>query len=57
MAKFICRRCTWVYDEEKKETPFTDLPESFACTVCGSPKISFEPIVEKENTEEDTAPE
>jgi len=57
MAKYICKRCCWIYDEEKKGTQFEDLPEDYVCTVCGSPD-SFELLVvdrecEEEEVEED----
>lgn len=56
MAKYICKRCTWVYDEEKKGTRFENLPEDYVCTVCGS-LDSFEPLVEDEAAGEEEAGE
>jgi pyruvate oxidase len=41
MAKYRCTVCNWLYDEDKEKTKFKDLPESFTCPVCGSPKTAF----------------
>ncbi|MEF8832200.1 MAG: thiamine pyrophosphate-binding protein, partial [Candidatus Thermoplasmatota archaeon] len=41
MSKFRCTVCNWVYDEDKEDEEFDDLPESFTCPVCGAPKSAF----------------
>ena len=48
--KYACGVCGWVYDEAKGDpdngiapgTKFADLPESFACPLCGVGKDQFE---------------
>lgn len=40
--KYICTICKWVYDEEKQEEKFEDLPESYKCPFCGAEKKFFE---------------
>ncbi len=50
MDKFVCRSCGYVYDPEAGDpegniapgTPFKDLPENWACPVCGASKEEFE---------------
>lgn len=49
MMKYVCDICGWEYDEAKGDpengipagTLFTDLPEDFACPVCGVGKDNF----------------
>ena len=41
--KFICPLCGEVYDEEKADIPFADLPETWACPLCYAPRNSFRP--------------
>jgi pyruvate oxidase len=43
MARFRCTVCNWVYDEKKEGKPFSSLPDSYTCPVCGSPKSAFVP--------------
>jgi rubredoxin len=64
-TKFVCKVCGYIYDKERGEphngyprgTAFEDLPESYACPICGiDPKITrihgkvgkiqFEPLLE-----------
>ena len=48
--KYVCQICGYVYDEEagvpeagiEPGTKFEDLPEDFACPVCGMDKSNFE---------------
>ncbi len=50
MKQYVCTVCGWVYDEEKglpeqgiaPGTKFEDLPDSFACVLCGVGKDMFE---------------
>ena len=41
MAQYVCEVCGYVYDEEKEGIPWEELPESWACPVCDSPKSYF----------------
>lgn len=38
---YKCAACGHVYDEEKEEVKFSDLPDSWVCPVCGSGKSDF----------------
>lgn len=50
MAKYVCKVCGWVYDEELGDeengimpgTLFKDLPENFVCPLCGVGLDEFE---------------
>ena len=47
--KYVCDVCGYVYDEELGDpengiaagTKFSDLPDDFACPLCGAEKSSF----------------
>ena len=47
--KYVCGVCGWVYDEEKgypeggiaPETKWENLPDGFACPLCGVNKDEF----------------
>ena len=49
MKKYVCEVCGWVYDEAVGDpdngiaagTKFEDLPEDFACPLCGVGKDQF----------------
>ena len=49
MKKYVCNVCGWIYDEELGDaengiapgTKFEDLPEDFACPLCGVGKDEF----------------
>ena len=43
MSKWICQICGYVYDEEKEGVPFSQLPDSWVCPLCGASKASFSP--------------
>jgi rubredoxin-NAD+ reductase len=51
---FICKACGLIYDERKGDedsglaagTRFADIPEDWACPLCGVTKADFEPYVE-----------
>ncbi len=55
-ALFICRACGLIYDEAKGDedsglapgTRFADIPDDWACPLCGVTKADFEPYVQKE---------
>ena len=49
MSKYVCNICGWVYDEAlgyeengiAPGTKFADLPDDFACPLCGVGKDDF----------------
>ena len=41
--RYVCSICGYVYDEGKEKTPFSALPESWACPICGAGKPAFVP--------------
>lgn len=49
---YVCDLCGWQYHEEggapelgiAPGTKFEDLPEDFACPLCGAGKDSFSPV-------------
>jgi rubredoxin len=49
MIRYICSVCGYIYDPEVGDpenaihppTRFEDLPEDWACPVCGAPKEEF----------------
>ena len=50
MAKYKCKACDYVYDEEVGDadggiaagTKFEDIPDDWVCPVCGAGKADFE---------------
>ena len=46
MGKYKCLACGYIYDEEKEEIKFEDLPENWVCPLCGVPKSMFEKVEE-----------
>jgi rubredoxin len=52
MQKYVCSVCGYEYDREVGDpdngiepgTPFEELPEDWACPVCGAAKEDFEKI-------------
>ena len=51
MAKYRCTVCNYVYDDEKENKNFSDLPKEWVCPVCGAPKTSFVLLTEKKGSE------
>jgi len=43
MKKYVCAVCGYEYDGNE---PFEDLPEDYACPVCGVGKDQFEVVEE-----------
>ena len=51
MKKYRCKPCGWIYDPEVGDpengvpagTAFEDLPDDWACPLCGATKEDFEP--------------
>ena len=41
MAKYKCDVCGFIYDEEIEKTKFGELPDDWACPLCGVGKDSF----------------
>lgn len=41
--KYVCNLCGWVYDEDEAGVKWEDLPEDFACELCGVGKDQFSP--------------
>jgi rubredoxin len=50
MDRYVCTVCGYIYDPAKGDpdngvpagTKFEDLPDDWACPVCGAPKEDFE---------------
>lgn len=49
MARYRCRVCGEIYDEEKENIPFSELPDDWTCPLCHSPKTAFELMDEEGN--------
>ncbi len=41
MALYRCELCAFLYDEDAEGMPWADIPDDWACPVCGSPKTQF----------------
>ncbi len=41
--KFICQICGYVYDDAKEKVPFSELPDTWQCPLCGAAKSDFKP--------------
>jgi flavin reductase (DIM6/NTAB) family NADH-FMN oxidoreductase RutF/rubredoxin len=39
--KYKCAACGFIYDEEKENVKFSELPDNWICPVCGSEKSDF----------------
>ena len=46
MAKYKCKLCGYIYDDEKEEIKFEDLPEDWQCPLCFATKEFFELVEE-----------
>ncbi len=44
--KYKCTICGYIYDDEKEETKFEDLDESWVCPLCGVGKENFVKVEE-----------
>ena len=40
-AKYKCTVCGHIYDEAEEDVPFSELPDSWKCPVCGADKEDF----------------
>ena len=43
-GEFECQQCGFIYDEDKEDTPFEELPDDWKCPVCGAPKSKFKEV-------------
>ena len=41
--RYVCKVCGFVYDEDAEGVAFNELPEDYACPLCGVGKDEFEP--------------
>ncbi|MDO5100753.1 MAG: rubredoxin [Eubacteriales bacterium] len=41
--QYVCQICGYVYDEEKEQIPFAELPDDWTCPLCGAAKADFLP--------------
>lgn len=44
--KYKCTVCGYIYDDEKEEVKFEELPEDWTCPLCGVSKELFEKVKE-----------
>lgn len=51
MAKYRCKICGYIYDENKESVKFSD-KEDFTCPMCGVPKHLFEEVEDIEEIDE-----
>lgn len=52
MAKYLCNVCEYVYDEEKNNQQWDDLPVDWGCPICSSSKDYCTKIDEEDSTED-----
>jgi len=55
MAKYQCIVCKFVYDEEKSDSLWVDIPETWVCPVCGSAKKLYKKAEEAPATISDSS--
>lgn len=41
--RYVCQICGYVYDEAKEKVPFSELPDTWKCPLCGAAKSDFKP--------------
>ncbi len=39
--RYVCQICGYVYDDDKEQIPFDQLPEEWNCPLCGAGKSNF----------------
>ena len=54
--RYVCPICGYIYDEAAEGVPFDSLPDSWACPMCGAPKLMFEPEAAPEPPKPAAAP-
>jgi len=47
MARFQCTICEYIYDEEKEQKRWDELPEDWVCPLCGVPRSFFVELKEE----------
>ncbi|MCR5774116.1 MAG: rubredoxin [Lachnospiraceae bacterium] len=52
--RYVCQICGYVYDDEKEQVPFEQLPDSWKCPLCGASKSDFKPEHKERETAEVT---
>jgi thiamine pyrophosphate-dependent acetolactate synthase large subunit-like protein/rubredoxin len=55
MAKYRCTVCNYIYDEDKEDKKFDELPDEWRCPVCNSPKSSYVLLTEESEDYEKTS--
>jgi pyruvate oxidase len=55
MAKYRCTVCNYIYDEDKEDKKFDELPDDWRCPVCNSPKSSYVLLTEESKDYEKTS--
>ena len=52
--RYICQICGYVYDDSVEKVPFSELPDTWKCPLCGAAKTDFKPdssdVPEKEKS-------
>lgn len=41
--RYVCQICGYIYDDAKEKVPFSDLPDTWTCPLCGAKKSDFKP--------------
>lgn len=41
--RYICQICGYVYDDSVEKVPFSELPDTWKCPLCGAAKTDFKP--------------
>lgn len=41
--RYVCQICGYVYDDAVEKLPFSELPETWKCPLCGAAKSDFRP--------------
>ena len=41
--RYVCQICGYIYDDAKEKIPFSDLPDTWTCPLCGAKKSDFKP--------------
>lgn len=49
--KYVCQICGFVYDEAQEKVPFSELPDSWKCPLCGAAKTDFAPEKSESSSE------
>ncbi|MCR5034941.1 MAG: rubredoxin [Clostridia bacterium] len=39
--RYVCQICGYVYDDAKEKVPFSELPDTWKCPLCGAAKSDF----------------